>query len=186
MATREAARAAGTSIAVYKKYTVQSTGVWERIRRVLSVDPNRSNGVPLNPQYRNPPPGSNDPARYDDPVTLPAADIAGNPYFKRDARRSYPKLSTITQADVVGLLTVGSKATPKEGVTLIGEAGAKQLVQVKQEGEEKGLANLFEKSGKNLAGVLGPDGMPPLPSGLSPIQGGKRYEMTPENAYPEE
>lgn len=204
----KAAKSASNSIAVYKvrlitsfpshvrrgcklifepqKYTVQSTGIWERIRRALAVDPNRSTGVPLNPQFRNPPPGAEDPLRYDDPTTIPAADLAENPYWKRDTRRRYPQLSTVTQADVVGLLTVGSKAAPREGVDLIGEAGAKQLVQVKQEGEEKGLATLFEKGQKSLAGVLGPKGMPPMPTSLSSESSVRKYALTSEQGYPEE
>ncbi|KAI9801364.1 MAG: hypothetical protein M1825_003343 [Sarcosagium campestre] len=189
MASKEvvkAVRSAGGVVAVSKKYTVQSTGFWERFRRVFAVDPNRSTGVPLNPQFRNPPPGSNDPHEYDDPVTTPAGDIAQNPYWKRDARRSYPRLSVVSQADVVGLLTVGSRASPREDVPLIGEEGAKQLVQVRQEGEEKGLAQLFEKDKGVMAGILGPGGLPPMPANLYPVAGGKTYEKTAENCFPEE
>ncbi|KAI9848148.1 MAG: hypothetical protein M1837_000822 [Sclerophora amabilis] len=189
MSTREAARAAksaSNAISVSKKYSVGSTGIWERIRRFLAVDPNRSTGIPMNPQYRNPPPGAVPPESYDDPTTTPAADIAENPYWKRDVRRRYPRLSVVSQADVVGLLSVGSKEAPKEDKLLIGNAGAKQLIEVKQEGEEKGLANFFEKDKKNVASVLGPTGLPPLPSGLSPIPGGKRYEFTTGEGYPEQ
>ncbi|TVY86406.1 NADH-ubiquinone oxidoreductase 21.3 kDa subunit, partial [Lachnellula willkommii] len=88
-----------------QKYTIQSTGIWERIRRLLAVDPTRSNGVPLNPQFRNPPPGSNEPLSFIDPVTIPAGDIAENAYWKRDSRRSYPQLSFVNQADAVALLS---------------------------------------------------------------------------------
>lgn len=161
---------------------MQSTGVWERIRRVFAVDPTRSNGIPLNPQFRNPPPGSNDPFSFVDPVTLPAGDIADNPYWKRDSRRSYPRLSVVNQGDVVGLLTVGSESAPKK--ELIGEAGTKELVQVKQEGET-GLAAYF-KGGKGRAlESLGKDGLPPLPSGVSLKAGADKYNLTAENAYPE-
>ncbi|KAJ9196792.1 hypothetical protein DTO166G4_630 [Paecilomyces variotii] len=170
------------AIAVHKKYTVQSTGIWERIRRLLAVDPTRSTGVPLNPQYRWPTPGSLPPESYDDPVTVPAADIADNPYWKRDTRRNYPRLSVVNQADVVGLLSVGSKAAPKEDVLQIGEAGQKQLVAVKQEGEERGLAALFEKDKKGIQGILGPNGLPPLPANLNPEP---RYKLGAEQAYPE-
>ncbi|KAL2041048.1 hypothetical protein N7G274_005992 [Stereocaulon virgatum] len=175
--------------AVWKKYTVQSHGVWDRIRRALAVDPDRSTGVPLNSQYRNPPPGANPPEAYNDPVTLPAGDIAENPYYKRDIRRSYPRLSVVKQADVVGLLSVGSKANPKD-VLQIGDAGAKQLVQVKQEGDEKGLAAFFEKEKNGIVGILGPDGLPPFPSGMSrtsPV-GRRKYVMDADRdqGYPEE
>ncbi|KAI9712532.1 MAG: hypothetical protein M1812_006841 [Candelaria pacifica] len=186
-AAKQALSARGAT-AVWKKYTVQSTGIWERIRKTLSIDPNRSNGIPLNAQYRNPPPGSNDPLVYGDPVTVPAGDLAENPYWKRDMRRNYPRLSVVNQADVVGLLTVGSKTSPKEDVLLVGDAGTKQLVQVKQDGEQKGLAALFAKDQKSVASVLGPNGLPPLPTGLSPVQGGKQYVMDQdrEEGFPEE
>ncbi|PGH04760.1 hypothetical protein AJ79_06981 [Helicocarpus griseus UAMH5409] len=168
-------------IPVHKKYTLQSTGIWEVFRRILSVDPNRSNGVPLNPQYRNPPPGALEPQTYDDPVTIPAGDIADNPYWKRDTRRNYARPSVLKQADVVGLLTVGSEASPKENVLQIGEAGTKQLVEVEQQGEERGLAALFEKEKNVTADLMGPQGLPPMPPNLNTAS---RYEMGPDQAYP--
>ncbi|KAI9664476.1 MAG: hypothetical protein M1821_005922 [Bathelium mastoideum] len=181
---KHAARSAVNQASRYKKYTVQPQGWGARISSWFSIDPSRSSGVPLNPQFRNPPPGGNDPRDYDDPVTVPAADLAENPYWKRDVRRQYPKLSVVNQSDVVGLLTVGSKASPRDEVLKIGDAGQKQLVAVKEEGE-RGLAKFFEKEDgkKSAAHVLGPGGMPPLPSGLSPIQGGKRYEILKEQTY---
>ncbi|SMQ55877.1 unnamed protein product [Zymoseptoria tritici ST99CH_1A5] len=157
------------------KYTVQPVGIWGRIHKFFALDPARSSGVPLNPQFRNPPPGGNDPLEYTDAVTTPAADIADNPYWKRDVRRSYPKLSVVTQPDVVGLLSVGSAAAPKEDVLKIGDAGKNQLVEVKQEGE-KGLSTYFEKNKGTFASVLGSDGLPPLPPSMN-RQGGKRYKL---------
>jgi hypothetical protein len=115
-------------------------------------------------------------------VTLPAGDIADNPYWKRDVRRNYPKLSVVNQADVVGLLTVGSKSGPKDDVLQIGEAGQKQLVAVKQEGEERGLAALFEKDKRNVKGVLGPDCLPPLPCNLNMSS---KYQLGSGQGYPE-
>ncbi|KAL9131029.1 MAG: hypothetical protein Q9217_000915 [Psora testacea] len=174
--------------AMAEKYTVQSHGIWDRIRRALAVDPNRSTGVPLNPQYRNPPPGANPPEVYDDPVTIPSGDLAENPYYRRDVRRSYPKLSVVNQADVVGLLSVGSRAAPKEGILQEGDAGAKQLVQVKEEGEEKGLSAYFEKN--KTTSVFEPGGLPPFPPGMNRTlpEGGRKYVMTEqgEEGYPEE
>jgi len=145
-------------VPITKKYTVGSTGVWETIRKFFAVDPNRSTGIPLK-HYRNPTPGGLDPTTYDDPTTVPAADIADNPYWKRDVRRNYPKLSAVTQGDVVGLLTMGNAADPSPKL-LRGEEGSKQLVAVKEEGE-KGLATFFEQ--QTAAGVLGENGMPPTP-----------------------
>lgn len=168
-----------------QKQTLQSKGIWEAFRRAVAICPNRSSGIPLNPWYRNPAPGSLDPQGYDDPVTIPAGDIADNPYWKRDVRRSYPKLSTVSQADVVGLLALGSAANPK--VELIGEAGEKQLVAATQQGET-GLAKAVEQSPKELAKDLFVGGLPPLPSGQRPKEGEwdvYPYELTEENSYPE-
>src|ERR1700712_5114107 len=120
----------------HQKYTVEPTGIWAFVHRMLTVNA-RSSGVPLNPQFRTPPPGALDPNTYDDPTTVPAADIADNPYWKRDTRRRYPQLSTVTQGDVVALLSVGSQAQPKDDVLQLGDAGSKQLVQVKRDGEER-------------------------------------------------
>jgi hypothetical protein len=166
-----------------QKYTVQSTGIWEVIRRVLAVDPNRSTGIPLNAQFRNPTPGALPPQSYDDPVTLPAADIADNPYWKRDTRRNYPQLSVFKQGDVAGLLTFGNKQAPKEDVLQVGEAGEKQLIAAKAEGEERGLAAHFEKDKGSIQGVLGSDGLPPLPAKLNKAS---NYELSPGGqGYPE-
>jgi hypothetical protein len=174
-----------THISTHQKYTVKSTGIWETIRRVFAVDSTRSNGVPLNPQFRNPPPGSNPPNSFVDPVTLPAGDIADNPYWKRDARRSYPQLSFVTQGDVVGLLSVGSKEAPARD--LVGDAGQKELVEVEKRAEA-GLGLFFRDEGAVKKGLeaFGRDGLPPLPSGMSLKPGQDRYTLTEENAYPEQ
>lgn len=183
----KAAQSASHVISVSQKYAVRSTGVWERIRKLLAVDPNRSTGVPLNSQFRLPTPGSLPPLSYDDPVTVPAADIADNPYWKRDTRRSYPKLSTVSQADAVSLLTVGSQAAPKDDVLQIGEAGAKQLVEVQEQGQERGLAALFEKDKKSIKGVLGANGLPPTPANINTVvqAAQSKYEINQDQGYPD-
>ncbi|PNS14560.1 NADH-ubiquinone oxidoreductase 21 subunit [Sphaceloma murrayae] len=165
----------------FKKYTVQPTGIWQRINSILAVDPSRSTGVPMNPQFRNPPPGALDPKEYDDPVTIPAGDIAENPYWKRDVRRSYPKLSVVKQSDVVALLTVGSAKSPKDDVLQLGDAGSKQLVAVKEEGE-RGLSSFLEKNKTAGVSVLGPGGLPPLPTTRS-HKGPKRYDILQDQSY---
>lgn len=147
---------------------------------MMAVDPERSTGVPLNPQYRNPPPGANPPEVYDDPVTLPAGDIAENSYFKRDARRNYPRSSVVKQADVVGLLTAGSKAHPR----VEGGESTSALVA----GKPIGLATYFQRSPET--NVLGPSKLPPFPAGMhtKAPHGGKAYVMLQqsEQGYPEE
>ena len=87
----------------------------------------------------------------------------------------------VKQPDVVALLSVGSAAQPKEDVLKIGNEGNKQLVAVKEEGEQ-GLSVYFQKDKNAFKGVLGPSGLPPLPTSRSPT--GKRYEMLKEQAYP--
>lgn len=141
----------------------------------------------MNSQYRLPTPGSLPPLSYDDPVTVPAGDIADNPYWKRDVRRSYPQLSTVRQADAVGLLTVGSQAAPKDEVLKLGEAGEQQLVAVKEQGEERGLAALFEQDKKSVQGVLGANGLPPSPANINPVSQASqsKYVLGTENGYPE-
>ncbi|CAK4034798.1 Hypothetical predicted protein [Lecanosticta acicola] len=171
---KNAARSALAKATQAKKYTLEPQGFWSKVHSFFAIDPARSSGVPLNPQFRNPPPGGNDPKAYDDPVTVPAGDIAENPYWKRDTRRSYPKLSVVSQPDVVALLTVGSAAAPNEEVLKIGDAGKTQLVEVKEEGE-RGLATYFQKNKGVAKSVLGPDGLPPLPASVHPQ--GKRYTL---------
>ncbi|KAF2833811.1 21 kDa subunit of NADH dehydrogenase [Ophiobolus disseminans] len=168
----------------FSKYTVQPKGLYAAINRLFALDPNRSTGIPMNPQFRNPPPGGVDPKLYDDPVTVPAADLAENPYWKRDVRRRYPRLSTITQADAVALLEVGSAAAPKQ--ELIGEAGTRSLVAAQEEGT-KGLAVAFERNAGLAKDILGPGGMPPLPPALHTTlaAGQKRYELQDEQTYPD-
>lgn len=145
--------------------------------------------MPLNPYNRIPAPGSNDPLEYTDPVTIPAGDIADNPYWKRDARRNYPKLSVVNQAQQVALLTVGSAAAPR--VELIGEEGAKALVAAEQTGKEAGLATYLEKNGVEAAKLVlqQTGGLPPLPSGQS-LSTGKwevhKYTLDPEQSYSQE
>jgi hypothetical protein len=162
------------SLNTIQKYTQQSTGLYERIRRLFAVDPDRSNGIPVR-HFRNPPPAGLDPLAYDEAVTTPAADIADNPYWRRDVRRAYPTLSTVTQGDAVGLLSIGSAAEPSPKL-LAGEEGSKQLVAVKEQGQ-KGLAAYFE-SEKSAAAVLGPDGLPPLPVAVrSKSVKAEKYEL---------
>ncbi|KAL4789016.1 hypothetical protein BDV19DRAFT_40403 [Aspergillus venezuelensis] len=176
-----AAKTASNVVSINHKYSVQSTGVWERIRRLFAIDPERSTGVPLNAQFRLPTPGALPPLSYDDPVTVPAGDIADNPYWKRDVRRNYPRISTVNQANAVGLLTVGSQASPKDDVLQIGEAGEKQLVSVQQEGEERGLAGFFQKDKNGVKGVLGPNGLPPTPCNLNSAS---KYQIDNDHGYP--
>ncbi|CAK7200983.1 hypothetical protein SEUCBS139899_003683 [Sporothrix eucalyptigena] len=189
-ATKAASKAASTAshvVSISQKQTLQSKGIWEGFRRLMAIDPNRSNGVPLNPYYRTPAPGAQDPLQITDPVTMPAGDIAGNPYWKRDARRNYPRLSTVTQADAVALLSVGSAVTPK--AELIGEAGSKAIVAATDAGKQGLGTFLASTSGTTPATDFFVNGLPPLPSGQSLNSGAwdvHKYELEEEQTYPEQ
>ncbi|KAI9787809.1 MAG: hypothetical protein M1816_007457 [Peltula sp. TS41687] len=181
-----------SALSITKKYTLPSSGIWERIRRFFVLDPNRSNGVPLNARFRNPPPGSN-PAHYDEPVTVPAGDIAENPYWRRDTRRAYPRISFVSQKDVVARLTAqseeGEAAAAKglaSGQETRQEGEKQQQVQVvkKEAAEERGLSEVFQRDVRSVGNVLGPDGMPPFPVG-SRVGAEKRYGFALDKAYPE-
>lgn len=95
-------------------------------------------------------------------------------------------MSVVAQADAVALLTVGNATNPK--VELIGEEGSKALVAAEAEGQEKGLAKVFEEKGVEAAKELLVDGMPPLLSGQSLKKGSwdvHPWEVTEDQAYPE-
>jgi hypothetical protein len=89
----------------------------------------------------------------------------------------------LKQADVAGLLTVGNQTAPKDDVLQIGESGTKQLVELKEQGEEHGLASKFQESQGSVESVLGSDGLPPLPCNLG---SGSGYKLSSGQGYPEE
>lgn len=116
----------GGPVPIWKKYTTGSTGIWEKFRQLFVLVPNRSSGNPIVSLYRNPPPGARIDASkaYKDPVTLPAGDIKGNPYYKRDYRRNYPQVHAFNQTKVSGLLQLGSALQPRIS---IGNKGTQEL-----------------------------------------------------------
>lgn len=116
----------GGPVPVWKKYTTQSRGIWEKIRQLLVLVPNRSSGNPVVHLFRATPPGARiDQANtYQDPVTIPAGDIKGNQYYKRDHRRNYPQVVGFNQTKVSGLLKLGSSAQPRIS---IGDKGTQEL-----------------------------------------------------------
>lgn len=117
---------AGGPVPVWKKYTSRPAGIWEKIRQVLVLVPNRSSGNPLPSLYRAVPPGARiqEARDYKEPITIPAGDVVNNPYFKRDYRRNYPQIHGFDQTKVSGLLTLGSAAKPRIS---IGDKGSKEL-----------------------------------------------------------
>jgi hypothetical protein len=88
----------------------------------------------------------------------------------------------VTQGDVVALLSVGSLSQPRDDVLQLGEAGSKQLVQVKQDGEDKGLAAYLQAQTGVSSGILNADGLPPMPPPLH-YKTVKRYELSEHQPY---
>lgn len=111
---------------MWKKYTSRPIGIWEKVRQLLVLVPERSSGNPLVQYFRAIPPGARiqDAKNYKDPVTIPAGDIKGNPYYKRDYRRNYPRLQAFDQTKISGLLSLGSAEKPRLS---IGDKGTKEL-----------------------------------------------------------
>ncbi|KAG5358418.1 NADH-ubiquinone oxidoreductase 21.3 kDa subunit [Yarrowia sp. B02] len=158
----------GGPVPVFKKYTVGSKGIWEKLRVLLAIAPNRSSGNPIVPLYRVPTPGSRPEAQvYQDPSSYPTNDIAENPYWKRDHRRAYPQTAFFDQKTVTGLLELGSEATPR---IADGDAGTKALLNVANGGVS--LNQAITKSPKDViyGEVLTVNGLPPVAPTLAPKQ----------------
>lgn len=85
----------------------------------------------------------------------------------------------------MGLLTVGSEAAPKENILKIGDAGSQQLVEIKQAGEERGLAAFLEGNKQGVTAVFDAQGLPPMPPSVNATDiAPPRYEILPESGYP--
>lgn len=140
-----------------------SKGIWEKLRQLLTLVPNRSSGNPIVAWYRMPSPSSHpENEHYTDPATLPASDIAGNPYYARDHRRNYPRIAYYDQTLTAGLLKLGSAANPR---IADGNAGTQELAAI----SEDKLTNIIASSSKDviLGEVLEKSGQPPIPPALN-------------------
>ncbi|EIN11982.1 NADH dehydrogenase 21 kDa subunit [Punctularia strigosozonata HHB-11173 SS5] len=89
-------------LADHTLYHLSPKGFWKKFRDAVVVNPEISSGLPIAGVNRYPPPGSR-PERYSTPATK-ASDPAQNPYWKRDVRRAYPRLSVVTQPELASLL----------------------------------------------------------------------------------
>ena len=102
-------------------------------------------------------PGSR-PEEYVEPLTSPAADLAENPYWKRDTRRDYPRTLVYSQSYIAGLLSYGNAAAPRIAA---GETGTKALAEVKHGRLELTTVLASADAGKEVLARNG--GLPPLP-----------------------
>ncbi|KAK9372193.1 uncharacterized protein V1513DRAFT_453042 [Lipomyces chichibuensis] len=165
----------GGPVSIAKKYSLRSTGIWEKIRKLLVLVPDRSTGNPLVPLYRVPSTGSRpEAATYTDPTTLPASDIADNQYYNRDTRRAYPRIAIYSQSDIGGLLLYGSAAKPRIAK---GDAGEKALTTIKD--GSLSLTDAIKKSPKDIifGEILDKDGLPPFPT---PLRKNLKWELLTE------
>ncbi|RIA82554.1 hypothetical protein C1645_500900 [Glomus cerebriforme] len=96
---------------------------FEKLRRLLTVNPESNTGVPITGTYRTPAPGSQ-PKTYIHPLTK-HSDLAQNYYYDRDARRNFPRLAMYTQNDVAKLIAVSNLKSISAG-----EGGSNESTQV--------------------------------------------------------
>lgn len=98
------------------------------------------------------------PEEYVEPLTAPAADLAENPYWKRDTRRDYPRTLVYSQPYIAGLLLYGNAAAPRIAA---GETGTKALAEVTSGQLELSTVLASSDVGKEVLARNG--GLPPLP-----------------------
>jgi len=98
------------------------------------------------------------PEEYIEPLTSPAADLAENPYWKRDTRRDYPRTLVYSQSYIAGLLSYGNGTAPRIAA---GETGTKALAEVKSGQLELTTVLASTEVGKEVLARNG--GLPPLP-----------------------
>ncbi|TCD64162.1 hypothetical protein EIP91_004475 [Steccherinum ochraceum] len=116
-------------------YHLSPKGFWKKFRDAVVVNPEISSGLPIQGINRYPPPASR-PERYSTPATkaYAASDPAQNPYWKRDVRRTYPRLSVVTQTELSSLLIehsqAASVAAPAEGEQASVPAAPKEPVDL--------------------------------------------------------
>ncbi|KAF9204403.1 hypothetical protein BGZ49_005332 [Haplosporangium sp. Z 27] len=81
---------------------MSKSSFWNSVRKTLTINPKVPSGMPNAKGFRFVAPGGQAPAFVsNDP---PAHDIAQNPYYGRDFRRSYPRLAAYLQEEVAGLV----------------------------------------------------------------------------------
>ncbi|BGP16828.1 hypothetical protein JCM10213_004675 [Rhodosporidiobolus nylandii] len=98
--------------------------MWAKVRKAWVVNPESSTGNPLPQHFRQPEPASR-PEKFTVPSSK-ASDVAENPYFKRDFRRSYPKTEVVTQDELAKLLIAqgGFEALPPVSGAEVSESTA--------------------------------------------------------------
>ncbi|CAI5758536.1 unnamed protein product [Candida verbasci] len=170
----------GGPVPVWKKYTSRPQGIWEKIRQLLVLVPNRSSGNPLVSLFRSIPPGERikEAKNYEDPITVPAGDIKGNPYYKRDYRRNYPQIHTFDQTKISGLLNLGSVETPRIS---IGNKGTSELAPFVNGKDDVSLSVTFKSLPQDVINgqILTKEGAPIVAPSLNKF----KWEILPESVH---
>ncbi|KAI3403986.1 hypothetical protein KGF56_003253 [Candida oxycetoniae] len=170
----------GGPVPIWKKYTTRSRGIWEKLRQLLVLVPNRSSGNPVVSLFRSIPPGERvrEAKAYQDPITVPAGDIKGNPYFKRDYRRNYPQTHAFDQTKISGLLQLGNAAHPRIS---IGDKGNKELSTYTAAKEVVCLSNTLSHVPETVVRgeILGQQGEPIVAPSLNKF----KWEILPESVH---
>ncbi|KAI8063853.1 hypothetical protein BC940DRAFT_306545 [Gongronella butleri] len=104
-----------------------NTKTWSWVKKLLSVNPKSTNGMPVVGEYRTPAPGSRT-EKYVYPKSS-ASNLSNNYYFQRDVRRNYPRLAVTTQQDLSLLL----EGAPAKAIAEGAEAAAAETAVVQQE-----------------------------------------------------
>ncbi|CAM0136669.1 hypothetical protein VKS41_003476 [Umbelopsis sp. WA50703] len=147
-----------------------NTKHWAWVKKLFSVNPQSTNGMPATGVFRTPAVGSR-PEKYVAPKTE-ASNVANNYYFQRDTRRNFPRLAVYTQQDVAGLLT-GATVDPS-----LPPAGAdSQPVTPATVTETKSLTEVLGSTSLYSKGQ-----MPPTPNWNST----KKWEVSTDWKAPEE
>ncbi|CAG8639662.1 10845_t:CDS:2 [Funneliformis caledonium] len=123
---------------------------FEKIRRLLTVNPESNTGIPITGTYRTPAPGSQ-PKTYKRPLTK-HSDLAQNYYYDRDARRNFPRLAVYTQNDVAKLIAVSNAKS-------IAAEGSDESTQVANIPEDLSLTEIIASAPT----FYSPEKLPPLP-----------------------
>ncbi|KAF9158882.1 hypothetical protein BGX20_003194, partial [Mortierella sp. AD010] len=101
---------------------------WNSVRKALTINPKVSTGMPDPKEFRFIAPGGQPKAFVpSDPL---ADDIAQNPYYGRDFRRNYPRLSVYTQEEVAGLIAAKESLAIGSGESAITKAEDLSLTEV--------------------------------------------------------
>jgi len=133
-------------------YHLAPKGFWKKFRDAVVVNPEISTGLPLPALNRNPQPASR-PEKYSTPATK-ASDPAQNPYWKRDVRRQYPRLSVVDQGELAQLLLSAPEI----------KDNAKEMAIAKTNGEAEltQAISVALECGKTYS----PTNLPPVPPAL--------------------